>query len=174
MKTNIEKQYKDITLRLIQLEDATRYYEENFTIVDEELNFFTGSDEVFSKEQIVEFVEMSVSNDKHYLFVMVNSRGNIIGETVINNFNNGSANFRIAIFHKKNRDLGYGSWAVKETCEYAREVLHLKRLTLSVLAVNARAMHMYEKYGFKKVNKSINSICIEQKLYDEWEMESIF
>lgn len=174
MKKDINKKYKGVTLRLVQIEDANRYYEENFTTVDEELNFFTGSNEVFSRQQIVDFITMSVATNTHYLFVMVNEEGNIIGETAINEFSEDGANFRIAIFQKQYRELGYGCWATKETCRYANEILHLKKFTLSVLTVNERAVHVYEKCGFKISKKTVNSIRIINRDYDEFEMKKEF
>lgn len=172
MKENINVKFKDITLRLIELEDAPRYYEENFTVVDEELNFFTGSDEVFSRQEIYDFVLKSVHHPKHYLFIMVNRQGNIIGEVVLNEFQGKSANFRIAIFKKEDRELGYGSFATKMVCEYARDILGLDQLTLSALECNERAKRTYIKNGFKIVNTLPDSICINGIYYNECVMSN--
>ena len=75
----------------------------------------------------------------------------IIGESVINEFNNGSANFRIAIFSQGNRSIGLGSWMINKTIEFAFNSLKLTSLELDVYSFNKRGIRAYEKAGFKMV-----------------------
>lgn len=62
---------------------------------------------------------------------------------------NRSAVFNIMIGDKANHDKGIGSFAVKEMLQHAFNNMNLQRVELGVLEDNARAIHLYEKCGFK-------------------------
>ena len=50
---------------------------------------------------------------------------------------------------KKNQGRGIGFFAVKEMLNHAFNNLNLQRVELFVLEDNKRAIHLYEKSGFK-------------------------
>ena len=62
---------------------------------------------------------------------------------------NQSAVFNIMIGDKKNQGRGIGFFAVKEMLNHAFNNLNLQRVELFVLEDNKRAIHLYEKSGFK-------------------------
>lgn len=62
---------------------------------------------------------------------------------------NQSAVFNIMIGDKNNQDKGIGSFAVREMLHHAFHNLNLQRVELLVLEDNQRAIHLYEKSGFK-------------------------
>ena len=48
------------------------------------------------------------------------------------------------------RDGGYGTDAMLVLCRFAFDMMNLHRIELEVFATNARAIHVYEKIGFKE------------------------
>lgn len=62
---------------------------------------------------------------------------------------NQSAVFNIMIGDKKKQGRGIGFFAVKEMLNHAFNNLNLQRVELFVLEDNKRAIHLYEKSGFK-------------------------
>ena len=77
--------------------------------------------------------------------------GTFIGESVINeiDWDTRSANFRIVLFRSENCSRGIGTWAVRQTRDFAFGVLGLHRLELDVFSFNPRAKRVYEKAGFR-------------------------
>lgn len=101
--------------------------------------------------------------DKRWYESYMNNRGNnvrcsIVDETdmilglvslVSIDYMNQSAVFNIMIGDKNKQGKGIGSFAVKEMLNHAFNNLNLQRVELFVLEDNKRAMHLYEKSGFK-------------------------
>jgi RimJ/RimL family protein N-acetyltransferase len=86
-----------------------------------------------------------------------------IGEVVINQIDhdNNNANIRIAIFSPQDYGAGYGSEAMRLMVDYGFRVLKLHRIELDVFTFNPRAVHVYEKIGFKR-----EGLLREVMLYD--------
>lgn len=73
-----------------------------------------------------------------------------------------SAVLGLAIGAKYN-NLGYGQDALKTMADYYFKERGLKKITLKVAAYNKKAIHIYEKIGFKKVSKGL--MFLEKDLY---------
>ncbi len=58
------------------------------------------------------------------------------------------AGLAIFIGEKDARSKGYGQSAIKQIVRYAFEELNLQKISLTVLAENTTARHVYEKCGF--------------------------
>ena len=138
-------------LRSAKIEDCEEYYRQNFSPLDKEVIYYTKSKEYFSHEEVTSFFRSKISDKEYYHFLLTANDGKIIGESVINEFNNGSANFRIAIFSKSHRSIGIGSWMINKTIEFAFNCLKLTSLELDVYSYNKRGIKAYEKAGFKMV-----------------------
>lgn len=139
-------------LRLARAEDAENYYKNNFASLDPEVARLTGCKPAFSREEVVRaFLQWTADRDRLH-FLILDPKGDIIGESVINevDWEARSANFRIGLFHRAGRGKGIGTWAVEKTRDYAFEVLGLHRLELDVFSFNPRAEHVYAKAGFRR------------------------
>ena len=141
---------ENISLRLIKASDKEEYYKTGFESFDEEVELYTGTKHVSSKEEIMAYVERNIKDDTRYDFLMINSNDEIIGESVINEIDTDirCANFRIAIFNSKNFGQGIGSEAIKMTVKFAFEELKLHRIELEVFSFNERAYKAYCRAGF--------------------------
>ncbi len=139
-------------LRLAEKGDAESYFNRNFNPLEPDLVRFTGCKPVFQKEEVLSFLESCVEADDRYDFLLLSPEGQIIGESVLNeiDWDVKCANFRIAIFHRADCAKGLGSWAVEKTLSFAFTDLGLHRVELDVFSFNHRAIHVYEKAGFRR------------------------
>ena len=83
---------------------------------------------------------------------------------------NQSAEFHIMIGDENTQNKGAGSFATIKMLEHAFNNLNLRRIELSVLDSNKRAIHMYEKIGFvhegvKRQAKYKNGHFVDLHLY---------
>lgn len=74
--------------------------------------------------------------------------GAFLGEVVLNEFDNGKSNIRLALMSKY-FGKGYGYEAMKLAIQFGWEELHLKEITLSVFDFNERGLRLYRKLGFE-------------------------
>ena len=118
------------------------------------------------------FFEKCIEDEDRYLFLVFDSEGSIIGECVLNeiDFDQGSANFRIGIFHSSQRGKGIGTWMVKSVRDFAFAELKLHCLELSVFSFNLRAQAVYKTAGFKQVGICRNAVLDGDQSADEIEM----
>lgn len=78
--------------------------------------------------------------------------GKLIGQVglIDMDYLNQVATFYIMIGETKEQGKGYGLLATKYMLQHGFMNLNLHRITLQVVADNTRALHLYEKCGFKK------------------------
>lgn len=82
------------------------------------------------------------------------------------NYVNLTAEFHIMIGEEKSCGKGMGTFAVKAMIEHAFYNMNLRRIELGVLADNYRALHVYEKVGFKKEDIKRQAIYKKGKYVD--------
>lgn len=141
-----------IRLRPITVDDAPQMFA---ALSDEESMRLTGSQTDFTFEQVERFCErVSQANDRadYAITLLSDQSATYIGEVVLNeiDFENRSANFRIALNSANNFGKGYGSEATRLILDYGFRTLKLHRIELEVYDFNPRAQHVYEKVGFVK------------------------
>lgn len=165
---NIMIKGKSITLRLIKKSDIPEYYKAGFQFPDEEVQFYTGTTHVPNEEQIRAYVEKIIEDESRYDFLIINAKGEIIGESVINeiDLDHRTAHFRIAIFQSKNCGQGVGSEATKMTLQFGFETLNLHRIELEVFSFNERAYRAYRRVGFVEEGRKRDAIYIRGQYHD--------
>lgn len=141
-----------IRLRPITVEDAPEMFA---ALSDEESMRLTGTQAKFTLEQVERFCEhISQADDRadYAITLLADETSTYIGEVVLNDidFENRSANFRIALNSSNNFGKGYGSEATRLVIDYGFRTLNLHRIELEVYDFNPRAQHVYEKVGFVK------------------------
>lgn len=156
-------------LRLAKADDLDNYYNNNFNPLDKDVSVFTGCKKSFSYEEIKSYLEKCINSKDRADFFIVNPFGVIIGESVLNeiDFKEMSANFRITIFNKEERNKKIGSWAVKETIKYGFENLKLNKITLNVFSFNINAKRTYLLAGFKTEKVIKDSVIFNGNFCDE-------
>ncbi len=86
--------------------------------------------------------------------------GAFIGNIELMNVQDASGELGISITHEK-QDLGYGTEAIPAMIEYGKNRLGLNRIYLKVYTDNPRALHVYEKCGFREYNRTETDIFME-------------
>ena len=139
------------TLRSFAPGQAEKYYEDCFLKADPEVDRLTGSSGVLDRDRVTAYYNRVVEDPDRFDFIITAPDGTFIGESVINeiDWDTRSANFRIVLFHSENCSRGIGTWAVRQTRDFAFGVLGLHRLELDVFSFNPRAKRVYEKAGFR-------------------------
>lgn len=170
---------KNISLHLIKREDILQYYKSGFESVDEEVQRYTGTKHTPTEEQIRAYVEKIVDDDSRYDFLVINSEGQIIGESVLNEIDADTmcANFRIALFKNEYFGQGIGTEATQMTLQFGFEKLNLHRIELEVFSFNKRAYAAYRRAGFVEegrmreaelINGQYCDVIIMGILHDEY------
>ena len=144
-----------VSLRPIRAEDADSI---NAIIrLDDEIARLTGS--IHSSTEKPEGVPQAnlrevygawaEADDGLVLAVLDNSTGDLVGEVVLNEWDEGnrSCGFRILI-GADGRGRGLGTEATRLIVEHGLTTMGLHRISLEVYDFNPRARHVYEKVGF--------------------------
>jgi RimJ/RimL family protein N-acetyltransferase len=134
-----------INLRPINTGDAEAVFA---SLSDEESMRLTGTQQSFTFEQVLKFCQTIQSDENRVDFAITRKDDPAyIGEVVLNeiDWENRSANFRIALANHTFFGKGYGSEATQLTLNFAFETLKLHRIELEVYDFNPRALHVYEK-----------------------------
>lgn len=142
--------FNDYQMRLIEIDDIDLYYEDGFLNADEEANYFTGTTDQFTKEQIANYVKKIVADESRYDFIIL-SNNRIVGEVVINNIEQKNCHYRICIFKKEYFSKGIGFEATKRIIDFAFNGLNLETIELEVFPFNDRGIALYKKLGFEIV-----------------------
>jgi len=139
-----------VNLRPVQIDDAQAIFAGT---QQPEGRRLTGTHAEFTLEQVQTYVERAQTSDDRATFTMIDAAdARPVGEVVLMDIDtdNHSAGLRIALFYDADFGKGYGSEAMRLALKHAFETLKLHRVSLEVFAFNPRAIHVYEKVGFKR------------------------
>jgi RimJ/RimL family protein N-acetyltransferase len=91
------------------------------------------------------------------LAIVENATGEYAGEAVLNEYDaeRNSAKFRIALRGPAWYGRGLGTEATRLIVDHGLRTIGLRAVTLSVLAVNPRAIRAYEKVRFRRTGETI-------------------
>lgn len=94
-------------------------------------------------------LQNSSHNKMHYAILL---RDRLIGDIVLDHiaWRSGDAELKVRIGCKSLWNQGYGTDAVLTILDHAFGKMNLSRVYLRVYAKNVRALHCYQKAGFKK------------------------
>lgn len=148
------------TLRNITEKDSEQYYKFAFAEPDEEANFYTGTVEKFTKEQIDSYVKIILKDETRYDF-LIEIDNEIIGEIVLSEIKNSKCHYRICLYKKENFSKGIGYICSLEVFNYAFNELGIHEIELEVFPFNIRGIALYQKVGFKKIDTIIDNEAIE-------------
>ena len=99
---------------------------------------------------------------------------NIIGQCEISN-SNWDAGQHVGILgiivKREYRDLGIGTHLIDTAIRESKILNNKEKITLSCFSTNQRALHLYEKLGFKVIGVRKKQFYMDSKYYDEVLME---
>lgn len=141
-------QGKRVILRAVRRDDLPHYVQ---WLQDAEVLMYFGPYRPFNLEQEVQWFEEQM-NSKSTLNFAIEYEGQHIGGCGFNNINYQHRNAEVGIFigEKSLWDQGLGRDALATLVSYGFHYLNFHRIYLRVFAENIRAIHAYEKIGFRQ------------------------
>lgn len=136
---------------------------------DVETKRLTGTRTSFTREQIEAWcARVATADDRIDLAILARTTGEFLGEVVLNELDqeNRSAAFRIALSAGRHFGKGYGTEAAGLILEFAFDVLELNRVSLEVFTFNPRALHVYEKLGFRREGRLREALWMDGEFHD--------
>ncbi len=160
-------QGKTIILRPTRTEDAETFFN---SLADKEIMRLTGTYQTFTLAQVkAHYARIIDATDRaDYTIVAKENPDIVLGEVVLNdiNWHNHAANFRIALLKELLFGKGYGTQATVLMLKYGFESLGLHRIELEVYDFNPRAVHVYEKVGFRREGVKRDALFWQGKYHD--------
>jgi RimJ/RimL family protein N-acetyltransferase len=144
-------QGETVYLRCLEPEDTNEFYRQVNN--DLEGRRLTGTQRPFTKRQIENYIDgIHQDNTRVQFGIFLQENDRLIGDVAIMDMDipmNRSGIFRIAI-DTQFAGQGYGTEATNLMLDFGFGMLNLHRIQLDVYSINERAIHVYEKVGFKR------------------------
>lgn len=122
--------------------------------------FIGGRTEPVSEEKEIRWVREKLA-EKAVLFSMLEKEsGDFIGNIELMDVKDSAVELGIALTAEK-QDCGFGTEAIPALLAYGRTRLGLKRIFLKVYPDNLRAIHVYEKCGFREFDRTDEDVFME-------------
>ena len=126
----------------------------------ERVGRFIGRIQPITAEQDRLWVQKKLA-EKAPVFSMVDrATGAFIGNIELMDVEDGAGELGIAITAAR-QEQGYGSEAIPAFVRYAMDDLGLSRVYLKAFPFNARAIHVYEKCGFREYDRTEDDVFME-------------
>jgi RimJ/RimL family protein N-acetyltransferase len=157
---------KKIVLREYQAEDAEALL---MGAHDPVIRRLTGTHATFTLEQTQRYIANYAEAEDRAGFVIAKPETlEPLGEVVILEIDkeNRNAHIRITLFTVDDLNKGYGGEAMRLMVDYGFRALNLHRIGLDVFSFNERAVHVYEKIGFKREGVERDSLFYDGEFHD--------
>ncbi len=141
-------------------EDLVQDY---LTMVNDNENvarFIGGPHEPYTEEKERKWVREKLKENANVFSMIEKRTGDFIGNIELMDLRDSVAELGIAITAKK-QELGYGSEAIRAIVHYGFNYLGLNRIFLKVYPDNFRAIHVYEKCGFREYDRTEEDVFME-------------
>lgn len=138
--------------------------------------FMREFDDMLADENVHEWYDQSIHDPDQVDFSIVNMKtGELAGACTLTNIDgrNSIAEARLFIGETQFWNKGYGSEALILLLDYAFNVLNLHNVRLNVNSINKKAIHVYEKLGFKLVGKLREGRTYLRKRYNLYIMDML-
>jgi RimJ/RimL family protein N-acetyltransferase len=135
---------------------------------DFEIGFFTGTQDMLLTEED-EIAYLEKHSKAGYLFTILDKDTKTpIGNCGIYHINwiNRTAEIGINIGNKSYWNKGFGTESTILLVAFAFHILNLTNVMLRVLECNPRAIHIYEKIGFKQIGRRRNVVTVANENFD--------
>ena len=119
--------------------------------------------EPFTEQQERQWVQKKLAAGVPVFSMLDKESGAFIGTIEFMDVSDGSAELGIAITAAM-QNKGYGTEAVSAMVRYGWDALGLRRVFLKVFPDNARAIHVYEKCGFREYDRTGDDVFMEVTL----------
>ena len=113
-----------------------------------------------SEEKERRWVQKKLAEQAPLFSMLEKGTGAFIGNVELMDVHDGAGELGIAITAAM-QDKGYGTEAVSAVARYGMDQLGLRRIFLKVFPDNARAIHVYEKCGFREYDRTEDDVFME-------------
>lgn len=121
-----------------------------------------------SLEKAQEMLSSALKNREHVFSIVDLATSAVIGRGMLFNVDhvNRTAMLGIVIGEKEYWGRGYGQEATRLLVEYGFDLLNLNSIMLGTFEFNQRAIHCYEKVGFREIGRRRQARIIGGRKYD--------
>lgn len=116
--------------------------------------------EPITAEQERRWVKKKLAEDAAVFSMLEKATGAFIGNIELMDIADGKAELGVAITAAM-QEKGYGTEALPSMIRYGMETLNLRSIFLKVYSDNARAIHVYEKCGFRAYDRTEKDVFME-------------
>ena len=116
--------------------------------------------EPYTEEEERAYMQSKLDQHATMFSMLEKSSHQFIGNIEFMNRKGDEAEWGIVMTHKM-QNRGYGTEALRRSVEYGLRDLGLRRIYLGVYADNPRAIHVYEKCGFKEYDRNDVDVFME-------------
>ena len=113
-----------------------------------------------SEEQDRRWVQKKLTEGAPVFSMLEKTTGAFIGNIELMDVADGAGELGIAVTAQM-QDRGFGTEAIPAMVRYGMEILGLHRIVLKVFPDNARAIHVYEKCGFRAYDRTEQDVFME-------------
>jgi UDP-4-amino-4,6-dideoxy-N-acetyl-beta-L-altrosamine N-acetyltransferase len=159
-----------IYLRPLDMEDIDLFI---LWLNDEEVRQYLSRMTPLNRTREKEFIENLYKDEREIVLgIVVKENDQLIGNIALHKISIPFRNAGLGIFigDKSCWSKGYGTEALNLMLGYGFDQLNLHRIFLTVLSFNARAIHTYEKVGFKREGSFRDHIYRNGKYHDLYYM----
>lgn len=116
-----------------------------------------------------EWIANALSSGAYQFAIVRLSDDKLLGNCGIESMRTPSMNAEVGLFigDSENRERGYGTEALQLLLSYGFFYLNLNNIMLKVFSFNERAIHVYEKVGFKEIGRRRKSYYLNGAYYDD-------
>ena len=126
----------------------------------ENVGRFIGRTEPITAEQDRRWVQKKLAENATVFSMLERSTGQFIGNIELMDMADGQAELGIGITAQM-QEKGYGTEAIPAMVRYGMDELGLSRVYLKAFPFNARAIHVYEKCGFREYDRNDEDVFME-------------
>ena len=125
--------------------------------------FIGGRKDAFTREQEIWWVRDKLDRNAPVFSMIEKKTGRFIGNIELMDLTDTEAELGIALTAKM-QEKGLGAEAILALGAYAADKFGLKRIYLRTAPFNSRAIHVYEKCGFKEYSRTEDHVFMEKLL----------
>ena len=116
--------------------------------------------EPYTEEEERSYMQSKIDQKATMFSMLEKDTHQFIGNIEFMNLKDDEAEWGIVMTYKM-QNKGYGTEALKRSVEYGFHDLGLRRIWLAVYADNPRAIHVYEKCGFREYDRNDVDVFME-------------
>ena len=140
--------------------DLVPDYLEMVNDIDHVARFIGERREPYTEEEERSYMQQKLAQHATMFSMLEKGTRKFIGNIEFMNRKGDDAEWGIVMTHAM-QDKGYGTEALKRSVEYGFQDLGLRRIRLAVYVNNPRAVHVYEKCGFREYDRNDVDIFME-------------